>query len=145
MNHTTFSQKGGLARSEAKTIANRAKSAAYWESVRAGDRPAPQRLRLPPAPEIIGTTLTEYCRLTGILQLEAFGSVVRGEAKRGSDVDLIATFSENPGLRFFTMESDMADILGVPVHLLTRDSVDQMSNPYRRASILADAKVVYHA
>ena len=71
--------------------------------------------------------------------------MVRGEAKRGSDVDLIATFSENPGLRFFTMESEMADILGVPVHLLTRDSVDQMSNPYRRASILADAKVVYHA
>jgi len=34
----------------------------------------------------------------------------------------------------------MAAILGVPVHLLTRDSVEQMSNPYRRESILADAR-----
>jgi len=29
------------------------------------------------------------------------------------------------------------------VHLLTRDSVEQMTNPYRRASILADAKEIY--
>jgi predicted nucleotidyltransferase len=42
------------------------------------------------------------------------------------------------------MEDEMAAILGVPVHLLTRDSVEQMSNPYRRESILADAKVIYH-
>ena len=76
--------------------------------------------------------------------MEAFGSVARGEAKRGSDVDLLATFASNPGLRFYTMEDEMAAILGVPVHLLTRDSVEQMTNPYRRESILVDAKVIYH-
>jgi predicted nucleotidyltransferase len=59
-------------------------------------------------------------------------------------VDLLATFASNPGLRFFTMEDEMSTILGVPVHLLTRDSVEQMSNPYRRESILADARVIYH-
>lgn len=37
----------------------------------------------------------------------------------------------------------MAAILGVPVHLLTRESVEQMSNPYRRSSILADARDIY--
>jgi uncharacterized protein len=88
--------------------------------------------------------LAEYCRGAGITRLEVFGSAARGAARRGSDVDLIATFSRNPGLRFFTMEEEMAAILGVPVHLLSRDSVDQMSNPYRRASILADVKVLYH-
>lgn len=87
--------------------------------------------------------LADYCRQAGITRLEAFGSAARGDAKRGSDVDLIATFSSNPGLRFFTMEEEMAAILGVPVHLLTRDSVEQMSNPYRRQSILSDAKVIY--
>ena len=70
--------------------------------------------------------------------------MAREEGRQGSDVDLLATFAGNPGLRFFAMEADMAAILGVPVHLLTRDSVDQMSNPYRRESILADAKVIYH-
>ena len=144
MNHATFSRKGGKARSAAKTAANRAKSVAYWDAVRTGEKPAPRRLRTPPAPEAIANLLADYCREAGITRLEVFGSMARGEAGRGSDVDLIATFAGNPGLRFFAMEEEMAAILGVPVHLLTRDSVDQMSNPYRRASILADAKVIHH-
>ncbi len=73
------------------------------------------------------------------------GSAARGDAKRGSDIDLMATFGANPGLRFFTMEDEISAILGVPVHLLTRESVEQMSNPYRRASILADARETYRA
>jgi uncharacterized protein len=144
MNHATFSRKGGKARSAAKTAANREKARAYWNAVRAGDRPAPRRKRVPPPPDAIAAMLSTYCRQAGIVRLEAFGSIARGDARRGSDVDLLATFASNPGLRFFTMEEEMAEILGVPVHLMTRDSVEQMSNPYRRASILADAKVIYH-
>src|SRR5882672_2732257 len=139
MNHATFSRKGGKVRSPAKTAANRAKAAAFWNAVRTGEKPAPHRLRTPPAPEAVANLLADYCRQAGITRLEAFGSIARGEARRGSDVDLLATFAGNPGLRFFTMEDEMAAILGVPVHLLTRDSVEQMSNPYRRESILADA------
>jgi predicted nucleotidyltransferase len=143
MNHSAFSRKGGKARSLAKTVANRAKAVAYWDAVRTGDKPAPRRLRVPPAPGIIADMLAPYCRQAGIIRLEVFGSTARGEAARGSDVDLIATFRETPGLRFYAMEDEMAAILGVPVHLLTRAAVDQMSNPFRRASILADARVIY--
>lgn len=113
--------------------------------MRAGRRPAPHRLRVPPSPKAIADLLAAYCRQAGITRLEIFGSLARGEARRGSDVDLLASFADNPGLRFFTMEDDMATILGVPVHLLSRDSVEEMTNPYRRKSILADAKVIYHA
>jgi uncharacterized protein len=77
--------------------------------------------------------------------LEVFGSTARGEARRGSDVDLIATFSDNPGIKFFGMEEEMAAILGSPVHLLTHDSVEHMTNPYRKVSILADSRVIYDA
>lgn len=143
MDHATFSRKGGKARSPAKTAANRAKAAAFWKAVRSGEKPAPRRPRTPPAPETVAQLLANYCRQAGITRLEAFGSTARGEAKRGSDVDLMATFRANPGLRFFAMEEEMAAILGVPVHLLTRESVEQMSNPYRRASILADAREIY--
>jgi hypothetical protein len=129
----------------AKTLANRAKAAAFWNAVRIGQRPAPRRLRVPPSPKAIADLLAGYCRQAGIIRLEVFGSMARGEARRGSDVDLMATFADNPGLRFFTMEDEMAAILGVPVHLLTRDSVEQMTNPYRRKSILAEAKMIYHA
>lgn len=144
MDHTTFSRKGGKVRSPAKTAANRAKAVAYWNAVRTGQKPAPRRLRIPPAPEVVATLLAEYCRQAGIARLEAFGSTARGEASRGSDVDLLATFSSNPGLRFFAMEEEMAGILGAPVHLMTRESVEQLSNPYRRDSILADARVIYN-
>ena len=88
--------------------------------------------------------LRRFCRERGIARLELFGSALRDDFGAGSDVDLLATFAGNPGLRFYTMEEEMAAILGVPVHLLTRDSVEQMSNPYRRESILADARVIYH-
>ena len=143
MNHAVFSRKGGKVRSPAKTAANRTKALAFWNAVRAGEKPAPRRSRVPPAPESIATLLAGYCREVGIERLEVFGSLARGEAKRGSDVDLLATFAGNPALRFYTMEEEMAAILGVPVHLLTRESVEQMSNPYRRESILADARVIY--
>lgn len=143
MNHSDFSRKGGQARSLAKTVANRAKAAAYWEAVRSGAKRRPRRRRVPPAPEVIAELLAGYCRQAGIVRLEAFGSTARGEATPGSDVDLLATFGANPGLRFFKMEEEMAAILGVPVHLLTRESVEQMSNPYRRATILGDAREIY--
>jgi uncharacterized protein len=143
--HTTFSRKGGKARSARKTQANRAKAQSYWKAVRAGEVTAPRRYKKPPTIEEIRGKLARYCAQHGIIRLECFGSISRGEASPGSDVDLIATFRSNPGLGFFAMEEAMGEILGVPVHLLTRESVETMANPYRRESILADARVIYHA
>jgi len=145
MLQTTFSRKGGQARSARKTEANRAKAAAYWKAVRDGLAAPPRRYRKPPAEDEIRRKLAPFCRRHGITRLEIFGSSARGEAGSQSDVDLIATFQRNPGLGFFAMEEEMGGILGFPVHLLTRESVETMSNPYRRDSILADARVIYHA
>lgn len=142
MLHSTISRRGGKARSEAKTAANRSKASAFWQDVRAGKRPAPLRPRVPPAPGKIGELLAPYCRANGIRRLEIFGSVARGQPRRGSDVDLIATFDRPIGLRFFGMPDDMAAILGVPVDLMSRQSVDEMTNPYRKESILADAREI---
>ena len=141
----TFSRKGGQARSAKKTLANRAKATAYWASVREGISPPPRRYRKPLTENEIVQKLAPYCRRKGITLLEIFGSTARGEAGRHSDVDLIATFGSNPGLAFFGMEEEMTNLLGVPVHLLSRGSVDEMSNPFRRESILADARAIYHA
>jgi predicted nucleotidyltransferase len=143
MDHLAFSRKGGKARSPAKTAANRAKAVAYWKAVREGAalKPGHGRLSL----KAVAEKLAPYCRQNGITQLEVFGSLARGSAKGGSDVDLLATFSRTPGFRFFSMAEEMSGILGSPVHLLTRDSVEEMANPYRKESILADAKVIFRA
>jgi predicted nucleotidyltransferase len=67
----------------------------------------------------VAELLAPYCRANGIKSLEIFGSVARGTARRGSDVDLIVTFDRPLGLRFFGMADDMAELLNAPVDLLT--------------------------
>lgn len=141
--HSTISRKGGKVRSAAKTAANRAKMTSYWKDVRAGVRPAPSRPRVPPTAEKIASLLAPYCRANGIKSLELFGSVARGQARRGSDVDIIATFERPIGLRFFGMPEEMAEILGVPVDLMSKQSIEEMTNPYRKNSILADARQIF--
>lgn len=133
---------GGRTRSKAKTLANRAKATAFWKAVRAGKAEPPRRPRVPPSPEQAAELLREYCSKNGIRRLEVFGSVARGTARRGSDVDLIATFRRTPGLRFFVMADEMAEILRVPVDLLDRESVDEMTNPYRKQSIMSDVRQI---
>jgi predicted nucleotidyltransferase len=142
---STFSRKGGLATSAAKTAANRLKAAAYWKEVREGARTAPRRRCSPPKAEDLARLLIPFCRQHGIVKLEVFGSVARGEARRGSDVDLIATFKVNPGLQFFSMSDDLASILGVPVDLLTNETVAGMTNLFRKQTIDRDRKLVYAA
>lgn len=145
MLHSTFSRKGGQARSAAKTVANREKARRYWKEVREGKRPPPRRPRCPPSLDLLGDLLQPFCKRNGINRLEVFGSVARGEERRGSDVDLIAFFNRVPGLGFFEMEEELAGLLGVPVHLLTDESIHAMRNPYRKSAIEAERRLVYEA
>ena len=143
MLHKTLSRKGGQVRSAAKTKANRAKAAAYWDEVRAGRRPPPHRPRTPPTLETLAEQLAPFCRENHIARLEVFGSVAQGKARRGSDVDLMVTFEHPIGLRFFSLEQELSQIVGAPVDLITRESVERMTNHYRRDSILSHARQIY--
>lgn len=100
---------------------------------------------LPPPPDEIARLLAPLCRAHGITRLEIFGSVARGDAQPGSDVDLIATLTRPLGFRFYGLGDDMEQVLGVGVHLLTREQIDTMTNPYYRASILPDIRTIYDA
>jgi predicted nucleotidyltransferase len=95
--------------------------------------------------EEIARRVEPYCRAQGIIRLDVFGSIARGDARPGSDVDLIATFREIPGLRFFGMESELARLLGRPVDLLLAEDVEEMTNPHRRATIQRDRRTIYAA
>ncbi len=99
--------------------------------------------RQPPPLNEIARRLEPFCRKHGITRLDIFGSVARGEARAGSDVDLIATFSNLPGLNIVTIEAECAKLLGVPVQLLTSEAVAEMTNPYRRESIQRDRRTIY--
>lgn len=96
----------------------------------------------PPVPEI-ARRLRPVCHRHGITALDVFGSVARGEASAGSDVDLIAKFRRVPGLDFVTAIEEMEALLGVPVDLLLFEDVEEMTNPYRKEAIERDRRPLY--
>jgi predicted nucleotidyltransferase len=99
----------------------------------------------PPTLPELRAVVPEFCRRHAIARLEAFGSVARGDAHIGSDVDLLVTFQPGvrPGLDFFGMADELESILGCKVDLLTRRSVEQDRNTIRRRLILEGTEEVY--
>lgn len=56
--------------------------------------------------------------------LEVFGSYVRSEQKKGSDLDILVTFKEAPSLlTFIAIENYLSDLLGIKVDLVMKDSL----------------------
>ena len=87
-----------------------------------------------------------FCAKWGIEKLELFGSVLRDDFRPESDIDVLATFVPESSLSLFDLvdaESELASILGRPVDLLDRASVEQSENWIRRRRILESAKAIY--
>ncbi len=99
-----------------------------------------QSTATPPSISEITRRLRRVCRRHGIVALDVFGSVARGEARPGSDVDLIAKFHRVPGLDFVTVIEEMEVVLGVPVDLLLFEDIEEMTNPDRKAAITRDRR-----
>jgi hypothetical protein len=60
----------------------------------------------------------------GIETLGVFGSYVRQEASPTSDLDLLVTFSDPPGLiKFIELENTLSDYLGIRVDLVMKDAL----------------------
>ena len=57
----------------------------------------------------------------GALELQVFGSVVRGSARPGSDLDLLVDFPASPSFeQYMDLKLALEDLLSVPVDLVTR-------------------------
>lgn len=62
----------------------------------------------------------------GIKEIGIFGSYLRGEAKEGSDVDILVEFKPDVGislLDFVELENYLSDLLGVKVDLVERSAL----------------------
>jgi hypothetical protein len=57
-------------------------------------------------------------------KLEVFGSYVRSEQNKDSNLDILVTFKEVPSLlTFIAIENYLSDLLGVKVDLVMKDSL----------------------
>lgn len=71
-----------------------------------------------------------------VASLAVFGSYVRHAARQSSDVDVLVTFSDPPGLlRFIELESFLSARLGVRVDLVMHEAL----KPRIRQRVLAEA------
>ena len=68
--------------------------------------------------------LPELATRYHVRSLGVFGSYVRGEQQRDSDVDVLVTFDQIPGLlKFIELENYLSDLLGLRVDLVMRDAL----------------------
>ena len=68
--------------------------------------------------------LPRLARQYHVQSLGVFGSYVRHAQRPGSDLDVLVTFEEPPGLlTFLALENYLADVLGVKVDLVMREAL----------------------
>lgn len=90
--------------------------------------------------------IRRLCRKYGISRLALFGSAARDEMTPDSDIDLLVEFSPDSRVSLFDIPA-MQDAFSVTfggrkVDIATPEILE---NPYRRKTILRDARVLYAA
>ena len=83
--------------------------------------------------------LMQILKKHGAKKIKIFGSYARGEAKKGSDLDIIVEFDKRKTLlELVGIEQELEDQLGIKIDLLTEDSI----SPYLIERINRESKVV---
>lgn len=74
----------------------------------------------------------------GVRRLSLFGSVARGTAHEGSDVDILVGFDQPPApSAFFGVQFYIEDLLGRPVDLVTETALRAQLRPYVERDAIA--------
>jgi len=90
--------------------------------------------------------IADFCRRWKIARLDVFGSVMRNDFRRDSDLDFVASYV--PGAHWSLldrvhMKHELEDMLGRPVDLLNRRALEHDPQNDRAAAILAEAQLLY--
>ena len=89
------------------------------------------------------SALSNLCRRYGIRRLSLFGSVLRGDFREDSDVDVMVEFEPGmtPGSGFIGIQDELSALLGRQVDLNTPRSLSK----YFRDEVLREAEALYDA
>ena len=85
--------------------------------------------------------IKQFCQRHSIRKLSLFGSVLRNDFTRESDVDVLVEFEpgKTPGLAIITMEDELSNMINRQVDLRTSADLSR----YFRDQVLAEAIVIY--
>lgn len=93
-------------------------------------------------------SIADFCRRWDIMQLWLFGSVLRDDFGPESDVDVLVRFAPDASRSLFAhheMQDELSAIVGHPVDIVSRASVEESPNWIRRTAILESAELFYAA
>jgi len=95
-----------------------------------------------PKIELPREEIATFCQRHHIRKLSLFGSVLRGDFRPNSDIDVLVEFEPGHVPGFFglaRMERELSELLGRKVDLRTPEELSR----YFRAEVLAEAEVQY--
>lgn len=95
--------------------------------------------------EVPYDSIEQFCQRWKVRELSLFGSVLRGDFRPDSDVDVLVSFAEDAGLglwEFVEMGEELEALFGRKVDLVAKDA---LRNPFRKHAILSTREIVYAA
>jgi uncharacterized protein len=96
--------------------------------------------------ELPKRALETYCEKWKIRQLAIFGSALRDDFRPDSDIDVLVTFAGDARWSLWDLiaaEQELAEIVGRPVDLVERSTVETSENWIRKKNILGTARTIY--
>jgi len=88
--------------------------------------------------------IRDFCQRYEVQRLALFGSVLRGDFRPDSDIDVLVVFDPSARVTFLTlgrMKRELSDIFQRPVDLVPQDGL----KPAIREIVLSSAQEVYAA
>jgi len=71
-----------------------------------------------------------------VVRIGIFGSVVRGETREDSDIDILVKFSEPIGLQLFDLKEFFERVIERKVHLVSEEALSPYIKPYIEKEIV---------
>ncbi|MDR2571757.1 MAG: nucleotidyltransferase domain-containing protein [Oscillospiraceae bacterium] len=89
--------------------------------------------------------LVPICEKYGIHELSIFGSSIRDDFSKDSDIDLLVSFDDNFDISLFdimNLEDELSELLKREVDIVEKES---LKNPIRKNKILLTREIIYAA
>lgn len=87
--------------------------------------------------------IAEFCKRWSVTEFSVFGSALRDDFRRDSDIDVLVSIDPKAHIGLFEIAEMKIELEGMfkrPVDLVEKEG---LRNPYRRSEILRTAQVVY--
>lgn len=95
---------------------------------------------------ISSNDISVFCQRWGISAMALFGSILRDDFTKQSDIDILLTFEPNARQGLLTLvkiKHELEEQLHRPVDITIKESIETSENWIRRREILTTAQTIY--